>query len=96
MMINITLMLTVFTVINNAQYILYQDGHEICYVGDEAFQELSQPDQTADALLDEVCNDAYHLNVCYFALHYLSMKLNFWRDHACMVMKIKIYPIVIT
>lgn len=29
------------------------DGHEICYVGDEAFKELSQVDPKADALLDE-------------------------------------------
>jgi len=29
------------------------DGHEICFVGDEAFRELSQVDPTADALLDE-------------------------------------------
>lgn len=29
------------------------DGHEICYVGDEAFRELSQVDPKADSLLDE-------------------------------------------
>lgn len=29
------------------------DGHEICYVGDEAFRELSQVDPNADTLLDE-------------------------------------------
>ncbi len=30
------------------------DAHEICFVGDEAFRELSQVDPKADALLDEV------------------------------------------
>lgn len=29
------------------------DGHEICFVGDEAFRELSQVDPQADALLDQ-------------------------------------------
>ncbi|KAL3318317.1 Glyoxalase domain-containing protein 4 [Cichlidogyrus casuarinus] len=29
------------------------DGHEICYVGDEAFQELSKVDNTADHLLKQ-------------------------------------------
>lgn len=29
------------------------DGHEICFVGDEAFRELSMVDPKADALLDE-------------------------------------------
>ncbi|KAK6184475.1 hypothetical protein SNE40_001871 [Patella caerulea] len=29
------------------------DGHEICFVGDEAFRELSQVDPKADSLLDE-------------------------------------------
>jgi len=29
------------------------DGHEICYVGDKAFRELSQVDPKADALLDD-------------------------------------------
>jgi len=28
------------------------DGHEICFVGDEAFRELSQVDPTADALIN--------------------------------------------
>ena len=32
----------------------FQDGHEICFVGDEAFRELSQVDPKADQLLDEV------------------------------------------
>ena len=31
-----------------------QDGHEICFVGDEAFRELSQPDPTADDLINKV------------------------------------------
>ncbi|CAH3021986.1 unnamed protein product [Porites evermanni] len=29
------------------------DGHEICFVGDEAFRELSQPDINGDQLLDK-------------------------------------------
>ncbi|XP_067928388.1 glyoxalase domain-containing protein 4-like [Watersipora subatra] len=29
------------------------DGHEICFVGDEAFRELSQVDETADDLLSK-------------------------------------------
>ncbi|XP_005110015.1 glyoxalase domain-containing protein 4 [Aplysia californica] len=29
------------------------DGHEICYVGDEGFRDLSQVDPKADSLLDE-------------------------------------------
>lgn len=29
------------------------DGHEICFVGDEAFRELSQVDPAADSLLNE-------------------------------------------
>lgn len=34
------------------------DGHEICFVGDEAFRELSQPDPRAEQLLDEsIAND---------------------------------------
>ena len=31
-----------------------QDGHEICFVGDEAFRELSQVDPEADHLIDKV------------------------------------------
>ena len=31
-----------------------QDGHEICFVGDEAFRELSQVDPEADQLIDKV------------------------------------------
>lgn len=33
--------------------ILQQDGHEICFVGDEGFRELSQVDPKGDELLDE-------------------------------------------
>lgn len=29
------------------------DGHEICFVGDEAFRELSQVDPSADNLVNE-------------------------------------------
>jgi len=35
-------------------HFVFQDGHEICFVGDEAFRELSQVDPQADKLLDEV------------------------------------------
>lgn len=31
-----------------------QDGHEICFVGDEAFRELSKVDPKGSKLLDEV------------------------------------------
>jgi len=33
------------------------DGHEICFVGDEAFRELSQVDPQADALLDKAISE---------------------------------------
>jgi len=33
---------------------LFQDGHEICFVGDEAFRQLSQVDPKADQLINEV------------------------------------------
>ena len=33
---------------------LLQDGHEICFVGDEAFRQLSKVDAEADKLLDQV------------------------------------------
>ena len=33
---------------------MFQDGHEICFVGDEAFRELSQVDPKADELLNKV------------------------------------------
>ena len=32
----------------------WQDGHEICFVGDEAFRELSKVDPNAEHLLSEV------------------------------------------
>ena len=32
-----------------------QDGHEICFVGDEAFRQLSKIDLNADELVDQVC-----------------------------------------
>ena len=31
-----------------------KDGHEICFVGDEGFRELSQVDPQADNLLNKV------------------------------------------
>ena len=41
---------------------LLQDGHEICFVGDEAFRQLSQVDPQADELLDKVnCFAINHL-----------------------------------
>ena len=32
----------------------FQDGHEICFVGDEAFRELSKIDPDGDSLLNTV------------------------------------------
>ena len=32
--------------------VYFQDGHEICFVGDEGFRELSQVDEKANGLLD--------------------------------------------
>ena len=32
----------------------FQDGHEICFVGDEAFRELSKVDTDGDSLLNVV------------------------------------------
>ena len=34
-----------------------QDGHEICFVGDEAFRELSKVDPKAGALLDKAIEE---------------------------------------
>jgi hypothetical protein len=34
--------------------LLIQDGHEICFVGDEAFRELSKMDPEGSKLLDDV------------------------------------------
>ena len=31
-----------------------QDGHEICFVGDEGFRELSKIDPNADQLINDV------------------------------------------
>ncbi len=39
-----------------------QDGHEICFVGDEAFRELSQVDPKADDLLNEVGSESLFLS----------------------------------
>ena len=33
---------------------MVQDGHEICFVGDEGFRELSQMDPNADKLINDV------------------------------------------
>ncbi|MGH0191185.1 UNVERIFIED_CONTAM: hypothetical protein FKN15_057755 [Acipenser sinensis] len=36
------------------------DDHEICFVGDEAFRELSKVDPNGDTLLDNIsCNQSY-------------------------------------
>uniref|UniRef100_H9GMU0 Glyoxalase domain containing 4 n=1 Tax=Anolis carolinensis TaxID=28377 RepID=H9GMU0_ANOCA len=43
------------------------DGHEICFVGDEAFRELSQVDPKGEALLDE--NMAADKSQEWFAKH---------------------------
>ena len=40
--------------VHSMVHFVFQDGHEICFVGDEAFRELSQVDPQADKLLDEV------------------------------------------
>ena len=36
---------------SNRRISITQDGHEICFVGDESFRQLSQPDVEADRLL---------------------------------------------
>lgn len=33
---------------------VFKDAHEICFVGDEAFRELSKVDPSGNALLDKV------------------------------------------
>ena len=44
--------------------IYFQDGHEICFVGDEAFRELSQFDLAGDKLLTDVRMFACDHNAC--------------------------------
>ena len=51
-------------------YRTFQDGHEICFVGDEAFRELSEVDSNADKLLDEVC---YH---CHYSRYRIGIYLS--------------------
>ncbi|KAL3847754.1 hypothetical protein ACJMK2_018648 [Sinanodonta woodiana] len=46
------------------------DGHEICFVGDEAFRELSQVDPKADNLIDQAI--AADKSVEWFAKHGLT------------------------
>ena len=58
-----------------------QDGHEICFVGDEAFRELSQVDSNADKLLDEVC---YHC-------HYSRFQIGIILSHVCLYIKQSVY-----
>ena len=42
-----------FTIIS----ITFKDGHEICFVGDEAFRELSAVDPKAAELLDKAIEE---------------------------------------
>ena len=66
--------------VNYQMIILIQDGHEICFVGDEAFRELSQVDPKADELLTKVCIEQLGVNkqqCCLFVLFVLSWQLNF-------------------
>jgi len=44
----------------------FQDGHEICFVGDEAFRQLSQVDPKADQLIDEVSTYRIHGSFIYY------------------------------
>ena len=37
--------------------IIFQDGHEICFVGDEGFRELSLVDPDAAKLLDKAISE---------------------------------------
>lgn len=39
--------------IENVIFIRFKNGHEICFVGEEAFCDLSKIDTNADALLKE-------------------------------------------
>ena len=39
---------------NRYFFFCIQDGHEICFVGDEAFRELSKVDPNGDELLNTV------------------------------------------
>lgn len=43
-----------------------QDGHEICFVGDEAFRELSKVDPNGDELLNTVSVASYFTTYCYW------------------------------
>ena len=38
-------------------FIFFQDDHEICFVGDEAFRELSRVDPKAGELLDQALDN---------------------------------------
>ena len=42
-------------------YFAFQDGHEICFVGDEAFRELSKVDPDGDNLLNTVRINLHHI-----------------------------------
>ena len=54
----------------------FQDGHEICFVGDEAFRELSQVDPKADQLIDEVSNIESSLSFMIYHLLHLTVIIN--------------------
>ena len=43
-----------FSLCTNVFFAHLKDGHEICFVGDEAFRELSQMDPSADDLITKV------------------------------------------
>ena len=45
---------------------LGQDGHEICFVGDDAFRKLSKVDPKAEKLLEEVRDEC--LSNCLHSL----------------------------
>ena len=48
------LFLFVTVVVIDGQCVMLKDGHEVCFVGDEAFRILSQQDPHADSLLSAV------------------------------------------
>ena len=50
------------------------DGHEICFVGDEAFKELSQFDPEGDELLNKVSKLIYVSILCLPDSHILQYK----------------------
>lgn len=51
--------------------IFFQDGHEICFVGDEAFRQLSMVDPRGNELLDKVGN----INAIFLPFFIIIVKL---------------------